>query len=146
VAAAITQNDIKFMDYLAKHGKDYNTIEEFNLRAALFAKKDAIIAKINANPKHTFRVGHNLFSDWTDAELERINGHVPEADEELPTLNLGSTYAYNYPSSIDWRARGAVTRVKDQGMCGSCWIFSGTAGVEGVYFNKYDRLLEFSEQ
>jgi len=65
VASAITHNDIKFMDYLAKHGKDYNTIEEFNLRAAIFAMKDAALAKINANPENTFTVGHNFTSDMT---------------------------------------------------------------------------------
>ena len=71
VATAITQNDIKFMDFLASHGKGYNTIEEFNLRGALFAKKDAALAKINANPENTFTVGHNMFSDWTQEEMKR---------------------------------------------------------------------------
>jgi len=88
VATAITQNDIKFMDHLAKQGKGYNTIEEFNLRSALFAKKDAALAKINANPENTFTVGHNMFSDLTDEELKKMRGSfIPE---EIPTLNMGS--------------------------------------------------------
>jgi len=131
VASAITQNDIKFMDHLAKHGKGYDTISEFNLRAAIFAKADARIAKSNANPEHTFTLGHNKFSDWTDAELEKINGsRIPKEDEELPTLNMeyatgnqaadedlvfAASYAIKYPSSKDWRSTGAVTGIKDQG-------------------------------
>lgn len=52
----------------------------------------------------------------------------------------------NLPSSIDWVARGAVTGVKDQGGCGSCWAFATTGALEGAYFLKTGRLVSFSEQ
>lgn len=49
------------------------------------------------------------------------------------------------PSSIDWRTKGAVTNVKNQGQCGSCWAFGTVGGIEGSYAIATGNLISFSE-
>jgi hypothetical protein len=73
-ASALHPVGFKFMQYLAKHGKNYGTIEEFNVRIEQFAKVDAFIEEWNANQDATSTVGHNFLSDWTDEEKKIFSG------------------------------------------------------------------------
>lgn len=53
---------------------------------------------------------------------------------------------FEIPNAIDWRTKGAVTPVKQQGVCGSCWTFASTGALEAAYFMKTGRLIELSKQ
>jgi len=65
---------------------------------------------------------------------------------ENNTLNVKFLPTNDLPNDVDWNKIGAVTPVKDQGQCGSCWAFSTTGSVEGAEFIATGTLKSFSEQ
>jgi C1A family cysteine protease len=92
----------------------------------------------------TYTLGHNQFSgmDTLDFRKYLLSFEKPV----VITTNFVESEILNVPKSVDWVASGAVTPVKDQGQCGSCWSFSTTGALEGAYFVKYGTLSSFSEQ
>lgn len=69
---------------------------------------------------------------------------LPDLYPEAKDYNTND--AIDLPESIDWRTLGAVTPVKDQGSCGSCYAFSTTGALEAQHFRKYGRLISLSEE
>jgi len=135
---------MKFMQYIMEWGKSYGTSEEYEFRLGVWMSKEAFIQEHNMT-NASYKVAHNQFSDWTDAEYKRLLGYRPEifVDGIVPTASFPNA---TVAASIDWRTKGAVTPVKDQGQCGSCWAFSSTGAMEGAHFVKSGELLSFSEQ
>jgi cathepsin F len=92
-------------------------------------------------------MGVNQFTDLTPAEFkEQYAGGLLGFKVEKSTCKSYVSTGKVVPDSWDWREKGAVTPVKNQGQCGSCWSFSTTGALEGAYFVKYGVLESFSEQ
>ena len=144
VACAMDASDFKFMQYIAQHGKSYFNVEEFNLRKGHFMLNDERIERHNSNPNETSSVGHNKFSDWSDDEyMSILNDVAPVYDENV---EFAEVLPETPNGTKDWRNEGAVTGVKDQGGCGSCWAFSASGGLEGAWQIKSGQLISMSEQ
>lgn len=90
--------------------------------------------------------GVNEYSDMSEEEFNSImNGFEPKySDTETEYHEV--PHRAGIPKSIDWRRKGAVTSVKNQKHCGSCWTFGSNGALEGAYFRKYGKLKSFSEQ
>ncbi len=117
-------------------------------RQSVFVKwvdNHIFIEKNNAANK-TYVLGHNQFSGM-DLDEYRIRLGFLELRSE-PKQYATDALAETQVSldSVDWVAKGAVSAVKDQGQCGSCWSFSTTGALEGAYAIKYGTLAVFSEQ
>lgn len=91
----------------------------------------------------------NQFADLTGDEFSAryIGGYNFRPRRQNPVaLEHLRVKASALPTSVDWEAKGAVTPIKNQGQCGSCWAFSTTGSVEGITFIKTGKLLSLSEQ
>ena len=138
----LTAEDYKFMNYVSTFGKRYGTKAEFEFRSAIFKKNLEKIAEFESQPQ-TSTVGINHFSDRTEAEMKKLNGFKADKYAQRKETILDDS---NLADSVDWRTKGAVTPVKNQGQCGSCWAFSTTGSVEGAMFLSTGTLTSFSEQ
>jgi C1A family cysteine protease len=130
------------MQYVAKFGKNYANIEEFEQRLEVFTEKHTFIQAHDVEATG-YALAHNQFSDWTQAEYKAILTYQPMGEyypeEEEFEANLGST-------PKDWRSSGCLNAIKDQGQCGSCWAFSGIATTENYWCTNQGKLYSLSEQ
>eukprot|EP01034_Spumella_vulgaris_P033982 gene33982-41912_t len=136
----------KFFNWMSEHKVVANNGDHFVSMIQNFANNDDLIASTNAK-NLTYKLGHNQFSHLSVEEYRQYVG----LGLNKPTLVADRTHnapkdISNLAASVDWVAKGAVTPVKDQGQCGSCWAFSTTGALEGAYFNTNGKLVSFSEQ
>ncbi|KPJ10067.1 Putative cysteine proteinase CG12163 [Papilio machaon] len=140
---------VLFDDFLDTYKPAYASNETEKLRRfEIFRNNVKMIHALNIGDAGTARYGVTKFADLTHEEFKtqflglkpslRNQNQIPMTKAVIPEVNL--------PGAFDWRQRGAVTPVKDQGSCGSCWAFSVTGNVEGQWQLKTGNLLSLSEQ
>jgi len=146
-AAAFTEKEYEesFTKWMVEYQKSYAP-EEFFYRFDVFKSSMDYVADFNAQ-NHSSTVGLNQFSDLTSGEFKMIyTGYKPELRRGKREVTFGDLEAPLYPGTLDWRTKGVVTPVKNQGSCGSCWAFSTTGAMEGVIALKHSSLVSLSEQ
>lgn len=107
--------------WMVQHGRVYNTIAEKEMRFKIFKKNVEFIESFNSFPNRSYKLAVNKFADRTENEFKAyFTGHKNPID---PSVSFSTSFKYEslsyVPDRIDWRMKGAVTEVKNQGSsCG----------------------------
>ncbi|KAG5893244.1 hypothetical protein JTB14_013405 [Gonioctena quinquepunctata] len=139
--------DFEFNKFMRKHRKQYTDKKEHTLRKEIFRQNIRFIHSVNRQNKgYSLTVNH--LADKTDTELKALRGKkytgVYNGGKPFPYQNIDQE---TLPEQFDWRIYGAVTPVKDQSVCGSCWSFGTVGAIEGAYFLKNGgNLVRLSQQ
>jgi cathepsin L len=123
-----------------QHTKIYSGEEDVT-RMNIWHKNVKMVEKHNSE-NHSYTMAINKFSDWTEEEFQAYLGYQPRGEK----TNVKHFQNSATPDAVDFRAEGKVTPPKDQGQCGSCWAFSATGGIEGVWAKNMGELVSVSEQ
>ncbi|GAB2222449.1 hypothetical protein Droror1_Dr00013670 [Drosera rotundifolia] len=121
-----------FESWLVKYKKNYNAIGEKEKRFEIFKDSLRFIDEENSQGDHTYKLGLNKFADLTNEEFRsKYLGVKPgvkrpekRADEKRISGRYASREDDSLPESVDWREKGAVAPIKDQGGCGECRLIS----------------------
>ncbi|XP_071963197.1 cathepsin L-like [Antedon mediterranea] len=134
-----------FMKWLEKYSKDYAAEPDMvRYRYKIFAKNMKKIEEYQKNEQGTAIYGPTKFADLTDEEFKQyLSGEMKPSGKPMKQATIPNTEA---PDAFDWRDHGAVSEVKNQGMCGSCWAFSTTGNIEGQWAINKKKLISLSEQ
>jgi KDEL-tailed cysteine endopeptidase len=140
-----------FKDFITKFEKTYKTAEEYAMRFAIFVENRIYVHRMNMDKDQTATFALNEFADltWQEFRGTYVGGFKPSIEKRWEGLRHLGTHKYSgaeLPSEVDWTTKGAVTPVKNQGQCGSCWAFSTTGSLEGAWQIANGKLVSISEQ
>jgi len=141
---ALTEREyhLAFFKWQQEHGKAYKSFAENKHRFSVFRANLDFINTHDSQAKG-FTVALNRFADLT---LEEFSAWANGMNVTKTVRSVSSKADATLPATWDWRTKGAVTAVKNQGQCGSCWSFSATGSTEGAHFLAGKALVALSEQ
>ena len=144
LASGDSNNQHRFLKWIDQFKIRIHNTQHFYSVFEKWVDNDLFIDSVNSLGK-SYKLGHNQFSGMNSTEYSEIlsNQFVFKSPAETNYMYLRKSAP---PTEVDWVSAGAVTPVKDQGQCGSCWSFSTTGALEGAYFVKHGSLVSFSEE
>jgi len=122
----------KFTEFTRRFDRKYKSMDEFLSRYAIFQENLEKIAKLNSNGGNKF--GINKFADVSAEEFKALFTGYKRNARHLSRAKTLKPRRDAVPDTFDWRDQKAVTPVKDQGQCGSCWAFSTVEEIESMWF------------
>ena len=134
----------QFTEWVEFFNIDFKSDEHFHDIYQKWQSNHKFIEEVNGK-NLSYVLGHNQFSGMDSEDFRQYLGYSGIPMDRIfnkPEFELDIMLS----EEVDWVKKGAVTEVKDQGQCGSCWSFSTTGALEGAYFVKYGNLETFSEQ
>lgn len=148
--------DTKHEEWMARHGRTYEDNTEKEKRLKIFKENADFVQKFNSQKNKTFTlsINRNEFADLTNEEFLQSHATAKyntskQLNKEVRVKQLSSLEdgrGGSIPASVDWRAKGAVTPIKNQGTCGSCWAFATAAAVESITKIKTGKLMSLSPE
>eukprot|EP00250_Pteridium_aquilinum_P017000 c23404_g1_i1 orf=31-1137(+) len=141
-----------FESWIFKHSKNYTSSDGSSQKHSRFQVfKENLFYIHGHNHGKGKESGHKLgltpFADLTVDEFRarHLGFRLPANPKRLRQYR-STCNANGLPSAVDWRQKGAVTPVKNQGQCGSCWAFSTIGAIEGAHAVATGELVSLSEQ
>jgi len=141
-----------FSTFMRTYNKKYDSDEEFAHRFEVFRNN---LREVERRNRQSTTATYNItkFADMTKKEfrsypcgVDKLSDLKHKNPNFQPVMAEPETFTAPPPVSFDWTTKGAVTPVKDQQQCGSCWAFSTIGNIEGVWFLAGHPLTSLSEQ